>query len=529
MSLLKNPKVIFLIVLLLAGLLIILMNGLRYGLDFNGGTQFVLTLEKDVTDPDQMARITNTISQRLDWSGLKDVKVASWGDRFVIAQVAESDPNEVAKIEDILQKQGRFENVFDKEVLFTGDDIVSVLKDPSKGYGIYSSGSSGYNWTLPFLLNSKAARNFSEKTFHKCIPSPSGEYDCPKTYFFIDRPENAIVIMPGSIYKEEEFLPADPLFPESGRQIKIDELIENAQMKLLIADKVDGNLTRDLLTLKEKNYMVVVVPVGFETKPLTDLNFIVLEVAKQDPYPWIWTATGLKSVIWLTKSVTNQDAPTIESANFQLLYNLMITGSGRTRDEAQQKLDTIAILLESGSLPVGVDDISKETVSPTLGNQFLTTILLMGLVAIIVVAFIIYLRYRQWKLILPIMFICTSEIFLTLAFAALIRWNLDLASLAGLIAAVGTGVNDQIIITDEVMKNKEEKQEHSLLARIKNAFFIVFAAASTILATMVPILFAGAGMSKFVGFALVTIIGVLIGVIITRPVYGEIAKQIMSK
>jgi len=528
MSLLNKPKVIFLIILLVATMFVLISNGLRYGLDFDGGTQFVLTLEDEVSDPDQMSRITNTITQRLDWSGLKDVKVSSWGDRFITAQVAVSDPKEVAKIEDVLQKQGRFENVFEGEILFTGDDIIDVQKDPNRGYGITSVGENGYRWTLPFVLNTAAATRFSEKAFHKCMPMPSGDYDCPRTYFFIDRPQNAIILIPGTLYKQEEFLPADPLFPQGGKQIKIDELLDNAKMKLFVTDHVDENLKTDLLSLNKEGYNTIVVPVGFNTDGIDTTKFKVIEVAKQEPYPWVWTATGLKSVIWLTESVTNQDAPTMESTNFQVFYNLLITGSGRTREEAMQKLDMIYILLEAGSLPVGVEDISKETVSPTLGEQFLSTILIMGLIAIFVVAILIYLRYREWKLILPIMFISCSEIFLTLGFASLIRWNLDLASLAGLIAAVGTGVNDQIIITDEVMKNKDEKQEHSLIARIKNAFFIVFAAAATILATMLPILFAGQGLSKFVGFALTTIIGVLIGVIITRPVYGEIAKYIIG-
>ncbi len=527
MSLLKKPKIVFLIVVLILALLVLMFNGLRYGLEFSGGTQFVLTLDEEVTDLDKLQRITNTISQRLDWSGLKDVKVSSWGERFVTAQVAVSDPEDVARIEEILQKQGRFENIFESEILFTGDDIISVSKDPSKGYGISSAGEDGYRWTLPFVLSTSAARKFAESAYHKCIPTPSGDYDCPKTYFFIDRPKNAIALIPTKIYQEEEFLPMDPLF-SGGSQIRADELLQNAGFEFIIVDDVDGNVKNKILELKEsKGISQIVVPSGFDTQQLQDLNLDLVVVAKQDPYPWLWSATGLKSVVSLTESITNQNASSVTSSDFKVFYDLMITGAGRNRDEAQEKLDFIYILLGSGSLPVGVESISKETVSPTLGSSFLRSIFIMGILAILAIMIFIYWRYKSWETALPMVIIVCSEVFLVLGFASLIKWELDLAALAGLIAAVGTGIDDQIVVNDELVKEKDEKQEHSLLTRVKRAFFIVFAAAATLLATMLPILLFGT--SKLVGFALTTLIGVLIGVFITRPAYAEIAKYLLAR
>ena len=65
--------------------------------------------------------------------------------------------------------------------------------------------------------------------------------------------------------------------------------------------------------------------------------------------------------------------------------------------------------------------------------------------------------------------------------------------------------------------------------RVKRAFFIIFAAAATSLATMLPIIFFGFGLGKLVGFAITTISGVIIGVFITRPAFGEIAKYLLSR
>jgi len=528
MGIFKNTRITILIVFIVATFFLLVMNGLQYGLDFSGGTQFTITLNKTVMDPAQMEKVIATISKRLDWSGLKDVKVSSWDNRFILAKVAVSNQKDVAHIEELLQKQGKFENIFDGNVLFTGDEVVQVLKDPQRGYGIQKNGDT-YRWTLPFMLNPKAARNFATSVFHKCMPKADGGYDCPKTYFFIDRPTDSVILIPRELYKQEEFMAADPVNP-TGRQIKMEELLQNTNVNYFVVDSnIDKNTINNILALKKDGIRSIIIPDGFNTTQLKDLNMKIVAINAIDPYPWIWTATGLKSVIWLTESITNQDAGTMTSSNFKTFTNLMITGSARTREEANQKLETLYVILGAGSLPVGIDEISKEVVNPTLGKSFLNAVLLMGIIALLVVALIIFLRYRKWKLILPLLFTSLSEVFLILGFASLVKWNLDLTALAGIIAAVGTGVDDQIIITDELTREKEHKVEQSLVTRVKRAFFIIFATAATTIATMLPVLFVGGGISKLVGFAFTTITGVLIGVLITRPAYGEMAKAILRK
>ena len=113
-----------------------------------------------------------------------------------------------------------------------------------------------------------------------------------------------------------------------------------------------------------------------------------------------------------------------------------------------------------------------------------------------------------------------SEAFITLGIAAFINWNLDAPSIAGIIAGMGTGINDQIIIIDE----SEKQTEGSIKERIKRALFIIIGAFFTIVAAMIPLFWAGAGMLR--GFALTTIIGVSVGILITRPAFADIIKKI---
>jgi preprotein translocase subunit SecD len=138
---------------------------------------------------------------------------------------------------------------------------------------------------------------------------------------------------------------------------------------------------------------------------------------------------------------------------------------------------------------------------------------------------ILSLYYRKFSIAIPIMITSISEIFLTLALAALIGWNIDLAGIAGIILAVGTGVNDQIVITDEAIR-KEAGMIYNWKERIKRAFFIVFSAYTTTTIAMLPLLFAGAGLLK--GFAITTILALSIGVFVTRPAFGAVVQYLLE-
>jgi len=126
---------------------------------------------------------------------------------------------------------------------------------------------------------------------------------------------------------------------------------------------------------------------------------------------------------------------------------------------------------------------------------------------------------------LPVMFTMFSEVLLLLGLAALIGWNLDLAAIAGIIIAAGTGVDHQIVIADEVLKGKTDVGS-GWKQKINKAFFIIMAAYFTTVVAMVPLLFAGAGLLK--GFAFTTIAGVSFGVFLTRPAFAAIIEVLLK-
>lgn len=206
------------------------------------------------------------------------------------------------------------------------------------------------------------------------------------------------------------------------------------------------------------------------------------------------------------------------------------SGSGLTQNTASKdaikNMKQLQTILITGSLPVKLRIERTDSVSPALGEEFAKNALLTGLVAIAVVALTLLIAYRKILIALPILLTSLLEVFLLFGVAAIIKWNIDLAAIAGIIAAVGTGVNDQIIITDEALSRGERKLR-SWKEKLKSAFSVIFGAYFTLLFAMIPLFVIGAGLLR--GFAVTTIIGMTVGVLITRPAYARIIEIVMEK
>ncbi|MFH1400900.1 MAG: hypothetical protein ABIH41_05240 [Nanoarchaeota archaeon] len=200
-------------------------------------------------------------------------------------------------------------------------------------------------------------------------------------------------------------------------------------------------------------------------------------------------------------------------------------GIGASRAAAEQNglesMKRLRTIIYTGSLPVKLNIVKTDTISPILGQAFVRNVLLIGVVALILVSLTLFVRYRKLVVSLPMIIISATEALLLLGVASMIGWTLDLAAIAGIIVSIGTGVDDQIVIVDETLR-KRSSQAFQWKERLKRAFFIIMAAYSLTVVAMLPLLFAGAGLLK--GFAITTIIGVTIGVLITRPAFGAIVQ-----
>lgn len=192
------------------------------------------------------------------------------------------------------------------------------------------------------------------------------------------------------------------------------------------------------------------------------------------------------------------------------------------KDAGREEARRIEVILRSGALPIKVNMVGSYDISAALGEGFSKTAFTAGFLAFLGVSAVIYTRYRKPELVVPVLITGSSEITIIFGVASLIRWDIDLPAIAGIIAAVGTGMDNQIVILDEILLEKEK----SIRYRIKSAFFIVMGSWMTLIAAMVPLFVVGFGLLQ--GFAVTTMIGATAGVFITRPAFARMIQYLIK-
>ena len=195
--------------------------------------------------------------------------------------------------------------------------------------------------------------------------------------------------------------------------------------------------------------------------------------------------------------------------------------------EAQE----VSINLRAGALPAQLD-FSEESggttsfISPSQGADFRTNSLITGIIAVLAVSATVFVRYKDVRVAAPMVVTALSEVVILLGFAAGIGYPLDLSVIAGFIAVIGTGVDDLIIIADEVMAEGEINSRRVFQSRFRKAFWVIGAAAATTIIAMSPL--ATLSLGDLQGFAIFTILGVVVGVLVTRPAYGDILRSLTT-
>ena len=194
-------------------------------------------------------------------------------------------------------------------------------------------------------------------------------------------------------------------------------------------------------------------------------------------------------------------------------------------EEAQD----IAINLRAGDIPAeyAIDQGTTSFISPTQGENFRTDSLIIGILAILTVSGVVFARYREPQVALPMILTAFSEVLILLGFAAYLQYPLDLSVIASFIAVLGTGVDDLVIIADGVMAEGDVSSNRVFSSRFKKAFWVIGVAAATTIIAMAPLAVLSLGDLR--GFAIFTILGVLVGVFVTRPAYGDILRNLLTK
>jgi preprotein translocase subunit SecD len=212
-------------------------------------------------------------------------------------------------------------------------------------------------------------------------------------------------------------------------------------------------------------------------------------------------------------------AQDIESGAFQKQPSFVIEADSMS--EARE----LQVNLQAGALPTQLEFQDSLFVSPSFAERYKPLSLVTGLFAAAAMAVVVMIRYGKPEVAVPMVFTALAEVVILLGFAAASGLALDLSHIAGFIAVIGTGVDDLVIIADEVM-TEDVSSGRVFKSRFRKALWVIGAAAITTIIAMSPLAVLSLGDLR--GFAIITILGVLIGVIITRPAYGDILRRLIT-
>ena len=155
--------------------------------------------------------------------------------------------------------------------------------------------------------------------------------------------------------------------------------------------------------------------------------------------------------IWLDDTMINY--PTVNSAIPNGSAMITLNGSD---DETRAYAITLANLINSGALPFALVAENYSTISPSLGENSLQAMVIAAIVAFILVALFMIVNYRVPGVIASIALLGQSAMTLACVsgyLSSLNSFTLTLPGIAGIILAIGMGVDANVIAAERI---KEE-------------------------------------------------------------------------
>ncbi len=488
-------------------------SNLNFGLDLRGGTRIVLK-PKDNATKETIDQVISTLQTRANLYGLREMNFIpvrdAQGEYYVLIEVAGISRDIV---DDLLSTQGNFEAKISKHVhLVVGD-------------GSFQLGDE----TFPVRLTGNDTIELDGHAMGTGDNHTLGGIE----FEYVNKTAENVLLFMGKAYDSNdiELVYTDPqssgVIPIQGGYKFFFGVLVSTDGAQRFADITSGSLSYLDLQSGER-YLESVLFLYLDDQLVSDLRIS-------------------------------------SDLGGRLVQNPQVTGSRTEQEDAIQEKLRLQTILRSGALPTSLEAVSVDIMSPALGGEFLHSTMYAAIFAAALVIVIVFIRYRTLKVAIPMVLIGLSEVVVILGIAAIndsviwgtvmvlaflfvatawwkkheidlyawagvllipllgmASWTIDLPAIGGIIAAIGTGVDHQIIIADETLTGRKDRRSYTLKEKINRAFFIIFGAAATSIAAMVPLMTIGIGFLR--GFAITTIVGVLVGILITRPAYARIVE-----
>lgn len=205
--------------------------------------------------------------------------------------------------------------------------------------------------------------------------------------------------------------------------------------------------------------------------------------------------------------LTNSNCLSIAGVSQGFASDVIIEGDF-TQDEAQGLVD----LINSGSMPTKLTEISSKTVSASFGENSLQKTFVAGVVGIAAIALLMIALYRVSGVIASVSILAYT--FLTLLIFNLVGGRLSLQGIAALVIGIGMAVDSAVISFSRI------KEELARKVSLKTAYekgskesfvSILDANVTTLIAAIILFIF---GESSVKGFATMLIISIIVTFIV---------------
>ena len=192
------------------------------------------------------------------------------------------------------------------------------------------------------------------------------------------------------------------------------------------------------------------------------------------------------------------------SVSSQIDSDSCVISGSFTRDSASELAD----LINAGQIPFSLKQVELRSVGPQLGADAMRTSLIAGAIGIVLVMLFRLIVYRSPGLVASIA-LCFYMVIEALIFS-LVRVNLSLPGIAGIILSIGMAVDANVIIFERVKEElKNGKTVKSAIdSGFKRAFTAILDSNITTLIACAVLFFLGTG--TIVGFATTLGIGVIV-------------------
>ena len=487
-------------------------NAVRLGLDLQGGLEVVLkatpTDGKDLTS-EQLEQSVEVIRDRVDGLGVSEPEIRTQGsDQIVVSLPGVQDPEEAVAVVGSTASLRFYqweENVVDGKAFRSAHEALRSAKDRAE-----ESKKDGQFYVFDGnddLVAGPAASE--ERALEQAADALNAQPEA-------DRPEGAESITEGDTPKlpkdwETLEVPAGELLvhgpPEQvqGNGVTLQEggkFDRIAGAYVLIEDKPGLTGERIRSATAEAGQGGWVTSMIFDRKGGRQFGEVTERIAKDG---------ALKGTPQRFAIILDDEIKSIPQIDYKQYPSGIKGGQAQISGlDDREEASNLALVLNTGALPVRFEVISKTQVSATLGEQSLKQGLLAGAVGLLVVMVYLILFYRVLGFIADLALLVFAFIFYGIVVTLPV--TMTLPGIAGAILTIGVAADANIIIFERIREEYRAGRSvvQAVRAGYKKGFATIIDASAVTLITALLLIVVSIGTVR--GFAVLLGIGTLLSI-----------------